>query len=105
MKKRFTKIIMWHGYKGRLRAGEYDNGRIAIRLVDIEDWAVLATCTVNLPDLAMKEDQVLIKDYSENEGMYHVLHSAGVISQPIAYIQTGHVSVPLCELAVSLPLL
>jgi hypothetical protein len=39
----------------------------------------MATATVNLPEQSLLPHQVLIKSYSENEGMLQALQEAGVV--------------------------
>ena len=51
----------------------YENGRRAIRLIHADDGDVVATATVNLPDKPLGDDEVLIKTWSENEGMLEFL--------------------------------
>lgn len=76
------------------------NNRTAIELVDAEDNSPVAVATVNFPDEPLNNDEVLIKDYSENEGMYQALVDAKVISEAIEFIQRGFVQVPKCKLLI-----
>ena len=39
----------------------------------------IATATVNMPEIEVGENQVLIKDYSENVGMVKALQKAGLV--------------------------
>ena len=39
----------------------------------------MATCTVNAPEYSLQANHVLIKDYSENEGMLSALEEAGIV--------------------------
>jgi hypothetical protein len=77
---------------------KYFDGNTAIQLVDAEDGAPIATATINVPDAELPEDQVVIKDYSENAGMLDVLYEAGIISDPIGFVMTGFVPSPICKL-------
>ena len=74
----------------------YDNGRVALRLVD--DEGPVATATVNLPDVPLGKNQVLIKDYAENSGILSALVAAGVVKPTGETIRSGFVEVPVCEL-------
>ena len=78
----------------------YPNNRIALQLIDAEDGSPVAMVTVNLPDEQLNDDEVLIKDYSENEGMYQALVDAKVISEAISYVQSGFVEVPKCKILI-----
>lgn len=77
---------------------QYENGRPALRLIDAEDGSPIATATVNLPDVALGGNQVLVKDWSENEGMLAALTEAGVVKPTGETVRTGFVEVPVCEL-------
>jgi hypothetical protein len=77
--------------------GKYSNGRKAIQLLDAEDYEVVAVATVNMvsvPDDQMDDDEVFIKDYSENSGMYESLVEAGIIfPEPKSVSAAGWVNV------------
>ena len=74
------------------------DSRIAIRLVT-EDGEPMATATVNIPNVTLNPYEVLIKDYSENEGMWEALVDGNVIdSQPRGVIVTGHATVNIAKL-------
>jgi hypothetical protein len=90
---------------------KYGNGRTAILLTNAnkeKDGSILyppntmeiAVATVNLPGIPLNDDQVFIKNYSENEGMLSALISAGVVSEPLGYVKTGFVEVPFCTLLI-----
>lgn len=79
---------------------EYSNGRVALELVDANDGGVVARATVNLPDDAIGDDEVFIKDYSWNAGMLAALQVAGVVGPELRRVTTGHVTVPVCKLLV-----
>jgi len=80
-----------------LEYGEYGNGRVAIQLASV-DGEPLCVATVNLPNADVPDGHVLIKNYSENEGILDALVKAGVIGEPIAEIPTGFVMVQVCPL-------
>jgi len=85
---------------------QYQNGRVALELVawqnvpeqDIFEGEPVATCTVNLPQYPLAKDEVLIKDYSENEGMLQTLLDAGVVELAGRTVKTGFVVLPVCIL-------
>jgi hypothetical protein len=56
----------------------YDStGAAALELFHPEEGPV-ATATVNIPEITLEDDEVLIKDYSENEGMAAAFEAAGL---------------------------
>lgn len=88
-------FMNWDCY---IKFGQYQNGRIAMQLFDVEDHEPVCTVTVNLPDEDVPDGYVLIKDWSENEGIYDVLHKAGIIGKVERKIPTGHVLAYQCKL-------
>ena len=56
--------------------GKYGNGRIALQLIDANDGSMVAVATVNLPDVELNPGEIIIKNYSENEGMLNTLYEA-----------------------------
>lgn len=85
-----------------LKVRRYSNGRIALTLVDQRDGEPVATATTNLPDEPLADDEVVIKDWSENTGMVTALVAAGVIEQPHRSVVTGFVKAPVARIASTL---
>jgi hypothetical protein len=81
-------------------ARRYDNGRVALQLVDATEGDPIATATINLPEFAVPEGHVLIKDWSENAGMLDALVSAGLVEDTGTKIPTGYVDACLAKLLV-----
>ena len=77
----------------------HDNST-AIQLVDAEDGSPIATATVCIPGTELAEDEVLIKDWSENQGMLDCLITAGVVKPTGEEVPTGYVAAHLCKLLV-----
>jgi len=40
---------------------------------------------------------IIVKEYSGNEGMLKTLVNAGIVSKPIRYTQSGYISAPICK--------
>ncbi len=78
--------------------GRYANGRKAIRLLDSDDGSLVAVATVNIPDAELGDDEVFIKDYSENEGVLDSLIDAGFIDDAYGVEKTGFVVAHRCKL-------
>lgn len=81
-----------------LSFAKYSNGRTAITLSDAEDFMPIAKATVNIPEAHLEDDEVLIKDWSENEGIYQALVKAGVISKLIETVPSGYADAFKCKL-------
>ncbi len=75
-------------------------GRTALHLIDIVDGSPVATATVNIPEVELANDEVIIKDYSENQGMLDVLLENNIVGQPIRWVSSGFVKLPVCQLLI-----
>ena len=64
-------------YYVTLDKGQYENGRLALRLVDNE--GVVAKVTVNLPEIILRPNEIIVKCYGENEPMLGFLMANGLI--------------------------
>jgi hypothetical protein len=85
--------IRFREYDCRLQRRTYENGRIALQLVDHE--GPIATATINVPELHLEPDEALLKDYAENKGMLAALVAAGVVEDTGRRVTTGFVEVPV----------
>lgn len=92
-----SKTVKFGEWECELKLEEYYNGNKAIYLFDKETGELVTVATVNLEEV-LPEGQVYIKDYSENEGMLEALVKAGVVSEPISYVPSGFVIIPVCKL-------
>lgn len=59
--------------------GEYSNGRTAIQLDLKSNGDPFIVATHNIPEAHLEENEVIIKDYGENEGILDVLVNAGIV--------------------------
>lgn len=73
------------------------NDRIAIELVEASTGEPVARATVNIPEVDLEPNEVIIKNYSENEGMYQALFEAGIISKAKIHVQTGNLTCAVCD--------
>ena len=83
-----------------IKYGQYQNGQTAIRLIDQYDFSPICTATVAINEV-LDQDEVAIKDYSENEGVLQSLIAAKVVSEPIRFRNQGFVRIPICKLLKS----
>jgi hypothetical protein len=104
-------VIEFKEWKCHCQFAKYGNGRTAIQLMNadpIDDGEYIsppgteqiATATVNIPEVDLKDNEVIIKDYSENEGMLKSLILGNVVHMPHKYVKTGHVECPVCILKI-----
>ena len=90
--------VTFRGWRCRVERATYGHtDRIALPLYDATDGEPVAVATINLPELALAADEVVIKDYSENEGMLATLVAAGVISAPLRTVPLQYVTVYVCR--------
>jgi hypothetical protein len=90
--------IRFRSWACRLEFARYGNGRTALRLLDERDGGVVAIATVNVREAALGPDEVLVKDYSENEGMLEVLTRHGVVEATGRVVPTGYANAHVCRL-------
>jgi len=79
---------------------KYSNGRTAIQLIN--RGAPYAIASVNLPYEDIKDNEIAIKDYSENQGMLLSLQKAGIVGKIIRYVESGFADVPICEFKIKM---
>jgi hypothetical protein len=53
-----------------------------------------------MPDVKLAPDEVIIKNYSENEGMYEAMLEAGYISPALRTVESGFIEVPVVKLLI-----
>lgn len=73
----------------------YQNNRLAIQLNSFEDKAPYAVVTVNKPEVLLADNEVLVKDYSENEGMLDFLVKNNIVTPTPNGVQSGFVWLPV----------
>lgn len=91
------KKVKYKEWDCLLQRGNYENGRVALCLI-ADNGEPISTCTVNLPDESLDAGEVLIKDYSENEGMVEFLVKEGVVERTDRELRSGYISIPVCKL-------
>ena len=82
----------------RVELGKYANGRTRINLIDDSDNEPYCTATTNLPDVLLLDNEVFIKDYSENEGVLDFLTTNNIVIATNKWATSGFVDVQVCTL-------
>jgi hypothetical protein len=83
----------------RFQWGKYASGQIALQLYGPEGPEM--TVTTNMPEEDIEEDEIVVKDYSENEGIYDELVRLGVVkSIPVRLVRSGHVHLYVLKLKI-----
>lgn len=81
-----------------IKLGKYANNRISINLIDVSDNQPYAVATTNLPDVLLLDNEVLVKDYSENEGVLEFLTTNNIVVPTDRWVTSGFVDVQVCTL-------
>lgn len=84
--------------KVTLTAGQYQNGAKALQLIDTSDGGPYAIATVNTGK-TYDDDQIVVKDWSENEGMVDFLTEIGFIDQVVGVEPCGYALAYICHLS------
>jgi len=85
-------------YNVVLEWGNYSNGRRAIELLDAVEGDPVCVATVNLPDIPLGDNEAIIKDYSENEGVLKFLQDYGIVGEVKRWAITGFVECPIVDI-------
>ena len=93
-------IVRFMEWDCTVMLAHYSNKRIALQLNDAHDGEPVVTATVNIPEIPLKDDEVLIKDYSENEGMLELLIREGIVEKLNQIVFSGYVEIPKCKLLI-----
>ena len=98
-KSRVYKFVSEDGvYDVQIEFLKYSNGRTAIELTDAETGEPVLTATVNIPDVDLTSREVIIKNYSENEGVLGFLMDNNIVGPVKREVSTGFVSCPIVDL-------
>lgn len=77
----------------------YGNGRTAIILND-ETGEEFVIATTNMPEVFLQDGEILIKNWSENEGIYEALIEAGIIGEAVGSVPAGMTRALRCPLLI-----
>lgn len=86
-------------YNCQLEVNDYPNGGKCLDLIDVESGEYVACASVCVPEIFLQPDQILIKNYLENEGVLQQLIDQKVV-EFIKSINIGWVNVEVCKLLI-----
>ena len=96
-------------YKGeaKLLYKYYGNNRraIIVHYPDVSDDTVeppIMVATVNIPEYDLPDNHVLIKNWSENTGIFESFIRSGIVEDTGIKVPTGHVEANKCKLLINL---
>ena len=84
------------GYECQVKASKYHDGNTKLQLVSNQGEPV-ATATVIAP-ISLPANQVIIKNYSENEGMLEALVAANIVEPTGQTVPVGRTVGHICNL-------
>ena len=73
-------VINFNGVDCQLVVGKYKDGSNSLELINPFTNEFHATASINIEGVAPVDNEVLIKDYGDNKGMYMLLRNERVIS-------------------------
>lgn len=79
--------------------GKYYNGTHAMKIYDSEGQPLI-NVTKALPGFFIGGNEVLVKDYSENEGILECLTNLGIIEPTGETLPAGYARLHLCKLLI-----
>jgi len=100
MSIRYSNKYSDNNYRASFFLGRYLNtvrSQRAIEVIDSDTGEVLFTATVHIPDEVLKDDEVIIKSYSENEGVLQWLYDNGIVTEIVRNIQCGYCLAQVCK--------
>lgn len=96
----FKAKILDREYELMVRKTLYFIGkRTRLDLIDTSDGFPILTATINVPNEELSSDEVVIKNYSENYGLYNLLVKNGIVSEYVRLIDKD-LGKPVCKLLI-----
>lgn len=92
---KFTPVESEISRKVTVALHKYENGRTAIQLNDATDGHPYAVASVNMPNVLLDDNEVLIKDYSENLGILDFLIKNNIVTPTPNGVNVGYVWLPV----------
>ena len=105
------KVVQFKDWRCNVHLEQYVDGGTAIILRNADmsvesDFVVypdtedIAVATVKIPGIILPDNEVAIKDYSENEGMLKALILADIIAMPHRFVRQGFADIPISKLKI-----
>jgi hypothetical protein len=91
--------MKYHKGEALLEFSKYTSGdRKAMVILDPVTHETICIPTVNIPEAKLAKNEILIKDWSENEGVLQTLVENGIVKDTGKTVKTGFVNAHVCEL-------
>ena len=95
----YNPTIFFGGFTCEMQLDYYPNGNKSIRLIDTRDGSPVAKATTTVKDVKLPANEVMIKDYTENEGMLKALQNSEVVGQILYTVHSGFEDIPVVQLS------
>lgn len=92
------KTFKFSEFTCAIKLHKYQNNRTAIQLIDAIEGDPVIMATVNIPEIPLDKDEVIIKNYSENEGILNVLVAEGIVERTGKAVEVGYNICEICKL-------
>ena len=92
-------VIPVNDWECKVVMERYEQGGMALRLIDATDHDPIYRATSNLLDQQPGEQEVFIKNYAENEGVLEALMDAGLVSDTGKVVETGHAALNIARMS------
>ncbi len=74
------------------------NGATAINLICLDEGEPYATATINMPEVYLEKDELIIKNYGENEGILDALVKENIVEDTGVKVNVGYAYANICKL-------
>jgi hypothetical protein len=95
-----TNKVEFCGFTCSVEISMYPSGNTAVTLNDVEDGFPVATVTINTKVELPSKRHIVIKNYSENEGILEALEEAGIVKRTGRFVAAGFSQCPIAELQI-----
>jgi hypothetical protein len=74
------KSFNFNGTEVYVKLSTYPDGNARLDLQDAKDGFPYATCSLSMPNVLLCDDEILVKNYSENQGMTDFLVKNNIVT-------------------------
>lgn len=85
-----------------LEAGEYENNHRLALLVESPVEGPIAKVTVNIPDVELKDDEIILDEVGDADFNYQNMKRLGVIVDKVGYVKSGFKEFAVCTINTEL---
>jgi hypothetical protein len=100
-----TIMVMFRGKAYAVRQARFAEAwRPCVILIgDEDDPADYLKVSLNIPEVDLNENETIVKNYSENDGVLDTLIGAGILAPTGRTVDGGFTAHPICRILIELP--